>query len=33
MIFGIHFLSAVGFVASGALGVWLLVGVLRSGRL
>ena len=32
-IFGIHFLSVVGFVTSGALGVWLLVGVLRSGRL
>jgi ubiquinone biosynthesis protein len=32
-IFGIHFLSVLGFVASGALGVWLLVGVLRSGRL
>jgi ubiquinone biosynthesis protein len=32
-IFGIHFLSVIGFVASGALGIWLLVGVLRSGRL
>jgi ubiquinone biosynthesis protein len=32
-IFGIHFLSVIGFVVSGALGVWLLVGVLRSGRL
>jgi ubiquinone biosynthesis protein len=32
-IFGIHFLSVIGFVASGSLGVWLLVGVLRSGRL
>jgi hypothetical protein len=32
-IFGIHFLSVIGFVASSALGVWLLVGVLRSGRL
>ena len=31
-IFGIHFLSVIGFVVSGALGVWLLVGVLRSGR-
>jgi len=26
-------LSLVGFVLSGALGVWLLWGVLRSGRL
>jgi ubiquinone biosynthesis protein len=32
-IVGIHFLSVIGFVVSGALGVWLLVGVLRSGRL
>ncbi len=32
-IFGIHFLSVVGFVFSGVLGAWLLVGVLRSGRL
>ena len=32
-IFGIHFLSVIGFVLSGVLGVWLLWGVLRSGRL
>ncbi len=32
-IFGIHFLSVIGFVFSGVLGAWLLVGVLRSGRL
>ena len=32
-IFGIHFLSVLGFIISGVLGVWLLVGVLRSGRL
>ena len=32
-IFGIHFLSVIGFVVSGTLGAWLLVGVLRSGRL
>jgi ubiquinone biosynthesis protein len=32
-IFGIHFLSVVGFIMSGVLGVWLLVGVLRSGRI
>ena len=30
-IFGIHFLSVLGFVVSGVLGAWLLVGVLRSG--
>jgi ubiquinone biosynthesis protein len=32
-IFGIHFLSVLGFVVSGVLGAWLLVGVLRSGRI
>jgi hypothetical protein len=32
-IFGIHFLSVLGFVVSGTLGAWLLVGVMRSGRL
>ena len=32
-IFGVHFLSVIGFVVSGVLGVWLLVGVIRSGRL
>ncbi len=32
-IFGIHFLSVVGFLVSGVLGAWLLIGVLRSGRL
>jgi ubiquinone biosynthesis protein len=32
-IFGIHFLSVVGFVVSGTLGAWLLIGVMRSGRL
>jgi ubiquinone biosynthesis protein len=32
-LLGLHFLSVVGFVASGILGVWLLWGVLRSGRL
>lgn len=32
-IFGVHFLSVLGFVLSGLLGAWLLVGVLRSGRL
>jgi ubiquinone biosynthesis protein len=32
-IFGIHFLSVLGFVVSGVLGAWLLIGVLRSGRI
>jgi ubiquinone biosynthesis protein len=32
-IAGVNFLSFVGFVLSGALGIWLLWGVLRSGRL
>jgi ubiquinone biosynthesis protein len=30
---GVNFLSFVGFVLSGFLGLWLLWGVLRSGRL
>jgi ubiquinone biosynthesis protein len=32
-VLGVNILSLVGFVLSGALGVWLLWGVLRSGRL
>ena len=32
-IVGVHFLSVIGFVLSGALGAWLLIGVIRSGRL
>jgi ubiquinone biosynthesis protein len=32
-LWGLHFLSVVGFVLSGILGAWLLWGVLRSGRL
>ena len=32
-LLGLHLLSVVGFVMSGAFGVWLLWGVLRSGRL
>ena len=32
-IAGVNFISFVGFVLSGALGVWLLWGVIRSGRL
>jgi hypothetical protein len=33
MLFGVHFLSVLGFISSVVLGIWLLVGVLRSGRL
>jgi hypothetical protein len=32
-IFGVHFISVIGFLLSGMLGAWLLIGVLRSGRL
>jgi ubiquinone biosynthesis protein len=32
-VFGVNFLSFIGFLLSGALGVWLLWGVFRSGRL
>ncbi len=32
-ILGVHFLSVLGFVLSGVLGVWLMWGVIRSGRL
>ena len=32
-LFGVNALSAIGFFLSGLLGVWLLVGVIRSGRL
>jgi ubiquinone biosynthesis protein len=32
-VLGVHILSLLGFVLSGLLGVWLLVGVIRSGRL
>ena len=32
-LLGIHVLSVLGFLLSGLLGVWLLLGVLRSGRL
>ena len=31
-IAGLHVLSVVGFLLSGVLGLWLLWGVLRSGR-
>jgi ubiquinone biosynthesis protein len=32
-IFGVHFISVLGFLLSGVLGFWLLVAILRSGRL
>ena len=32
-IWGLHFLSVLGFAMSGILGAWLLWGVIRSGRL
>jgi ubiquinone biosynthesis protein len=32
-LFGVHFLSVVGFLLSGILGIWLLWAILRSGRL
>src|SRR4051794_33095894 len=32
-LLGVHVLSVVGFVVSGVLGIWLMWGVIRSGRL
>jgi ubiquinone biosynthesis protein len=32
-LLGLHLLSVVGFFLSGALGAWLLWGIIRSGRL
>jgi ubiquinone biosynthesis protein len=32
-IFGVHFISVLGFLLSGVLGLWLLWAILRSGRL
>jgi ubiquinone biosynthesis protein len=32
-IFGVHFLSVLGFLLSSVLGAWLLFSVIRSGRL
>jgi ubiquinone biosynthesis protein len=32
-IFGVNALSVIGFLISGVLGAWLLLGVIRSGRL
>jgi ubiquinone biosynthesis protein len=32
-LFGVHVISVLGFLLSGVLGLWLLWGVVRSGRL
>jgi ubiquinone biosynthesis protein len=32
-VIGLHLLSFVGFLLSGSLAVWLLWGIIRSGRL
>jgi ubiquinone biosynthesis protein len=32
-VLGLHVISLVGFILSGILGIWLLIGVFRSGRL
>ena len=32
-LFGVHFISVFGFLISGVLAAWLLLGVIRSGRL
>jgi ubiquinone biosynthesis protein len=32
-VLGLHLLSVVGFVISGAFGLWLVWGVMRHGRL
>jgi ubiquinone biosynthesis protein len=32
-LFGLHLVSVLGFALSGVLGAWLMVGVIRSGRL
>jgi ubiquinone biosynthesis protein len=32
-VLGLHVISLIGFVVSAVLGVWLLIGVIRSGRL
>ena len=32
-VLGLHVISLIGFALSGVLGVWLLIGVVRSGRL
>jgi ubiquinone biosynthesis protein len=33
MIFGVHFLSVIGFTLSALLSIWIVLGVVRSGRL
>ncbi|MEX2612776.1 MAG: hypothetical protein WD380_04295, partial [Gaiellaceae bacterium] len=32
-VIGLHVLSFIGFIVSGAFGLWLIWGVLRHGRL
>ena len=32
-LIGVHVVSAIGFLVSGLLGAWLMLGVVRSGRL
>jgi hypothetical protein len=32
-LLGVHIVSVIGFLVSGALAFWLLWGVVRSGRL
>jgi len=32
-LLGVNLIAFLGFVASGVLGIWLLIGVIRSGRL
>ena len=32
-LLGLHVISLIGFALSGLLGLWLMVGVMRSGRL
>jgi ubiquinone biosynthesis protein len=32
-VLGVNIISVIGFVLSGLLGLWLLWGVIRSGRL
>ncbi len=32
-VLGLHVVSVIGFVLSGLLGIWLMIGVVRSGRL
>jgi ubiquinone biosynthesis protein len=32
-LFGLPILGLAGFTAAGVLGIWFLIGILRSGRL